>query len=56
MIASKTKHTHDFTKIDFTHEIGIDHYILLRICDCGRSEAFECGTKDAMRRLYARLR
>lgn len=54
MIASKTKHTHDFTKLDFTREVGIDRYILSRVCDCGKSEAFECGTKDNMRQIYAK--
>ena len=64
-------HIHDYTKIGYVREVGttnptemlrvyipsqtIDRIILIRICSCGASQAFDCGDRAAMREKYAQL-
>ena len=48
-------HIHTYTDFKFIREVGIDRLILTRNCACGDSQAFECGSKDRMQKLYTRL-
>lgn len=50
------KHTHDFKRLSFMREIGIDRLILTKFCKCGEDEAFECGTREEMRKLYKKIK
>jgi hypothetical protein len=50
------KHTHDFNELSFVREPGLDRFILARTCKCGEGKAFECGTRDEMRRLYKKIK
>lgn len=61
MIAQNEKHQHDYTKLGFLREVGvtdrsINRIILTRSCFCGDSQAFECGDRDEMRELLARIK
>ncbi len=52
----KEVHRHDFKKLGFVREVGIDRVILTRNCACGENEAFACGPKDEMRTLYTKIK
>lgn len=61
-MTAKDPHRHNFKKLGYIHEAGlaqgheVNRIILTRTCACGKSQAFECGDKDAMRQLYAQLK
>lgn len=70
-MARQEPHVHEFKKLGFIREVGttsrnnklvpdalgkvINRVILIRSCECGKSQAFECGGKNEMRVLFARL-
>ena len=71
MTTKQQSHIHDYKKLGFIREVGttsrnnrlvpdspgklINRIILTRTCECGRSQAFECGDKEKMRVLLAQL-
>jgi len=68
MISKTEPHRHNFTKLGYVQDFGsarrtnaliqdvvsrdIRRIILIRICSCSQSQAFECGAREAMRELF----
>ena len=72
MISKTEPHRHDYRKLGFVEDRGraehtneiirevlsrdIRRIILTRVCECGQSQAFECGPKQEMRELYTKIK
>ena len=49
------KHQHIYTALAHKRVYGSNQIIISRKCSCSKQVAIDCGSKDAMREVYARL-